>query len=189
MVIFLSWLFVFSIARAQTPAASQAAPDVQIIKLSWNKERIDWQLNPVGSSERGNDVRTRVLTERRRGSPLQVRDDQEQSAENAKPPAPPRYLFTYKLTIHNRGQKAIKEIDWDYIFTDATTGEELGRREFTSVEKVAPGKRKELNVSVSAPPTKKISVYNLGKNEREGLVERVVILRIVFDDNTVWQAS
>lgn len=84
--------------------------------------------------------------------------------------------------------RTIKEMDWDYVFTDATTGEELGRREFTSVEKIGGGKRKELSVLLAAPPTQRISVYALGKNERNGLAERVSIVRILYDDGTSWQA-
>ena len=87
-------------------------------------------------------------------------------ASKEKPTEPPRYAFDYKLTVVNAGSKAIKEIEWDYVFTDAATGEELGRREFTSVEKIGAGKRKELSVMVSSAPTRRISAYTLGKNER-----------------------
>lgn len=170
---------------------AQATPDVQILKYSWDKERINWEGDPFHSSQRGNDPRSAVnrdTRERRGGSALIMRDYQEERKDKSRPPDPPRYIFNYKLLIHNTGTKAIKEIDWDYVFRDATTGEELGRREFTSVEKIEPGKRKELSVSVSSPPTKKISVYALGKREREGLTEQIVVVRILFNDNTVWQA-
>ena len=170
---------------------TQAAPDVQVLKYSWDKERINWEGNPFNSSERGNDPRSAVNRdnrERRGGSALIMRDYQEERKDKSRPPDPPRYVFNYKISIHNTGTKAIKEIDWDYVFRDAATGEELGRREFTSVEKIEPGKRKELSVSVSSPPTKKISAYSLGKRERDGLTEQVVIVRILFNDDSVWQA-
>ena len=97
-------------------------------------------------------------------------------------------VFNYKLSVRNTGPKAIKEIDWDYVFTDAATGEELGRREFTSVEKLGPGKRKELSVFVSSAPTQRISVYTLGKKERDGLVEQAIVVRISLRRGTAWQA-
>ena len=177
-------------AHAQTNDA-QAAADVQIVKYNWDKERINWEGNPFSSSERGNDPRSTVIRdtrEQRGGSALILRDYKEERKDKSRPPDPPRYIFNYKLLIHNTGTKAIKEIDWDYVFRDSITGEELGRREFTSVEKIEPGKRKELSVSVSSPPTKKISAYTLGKRERDGLTEQVVIVRILFSDNTVWQS-
>ena len=44
------------------------------------------------------------------------------------------------------------------------------------------------NMRVVGPPTKRISAYNLGKKERDGLLEQVIIVRILYDDGTVWQA-
>ena len=57
------------------------------------------------------------------------------------------------------------------------------------MEKIGAGKRKELSVMISQPPTRKISAYTLGKNEREGLLEQVIIVRILYDDGTSWQAN
>ena len=114
--------------------------------------------------------------------------DRDEKAAKERPPKPPRYAFRYKLSIQNAGPKAIKEVDWDYVFTDAATGEELGRREFTSAEEIGPGKRKELSVLVSSPPTQRVSVYTLGKGERDGLVEQVTVVRILYDDDTAWEA-
>ena len=114
--------------------------------------------------------------------------DRDEKAAKERPPKPPRYAFRYKLSVQNAGPKAIKEIDWDYVFTDAVSGEELGRREFTSTEKIGPGKRKELSVLVSSPPIQRISVYTLGKGERDGLAEQVIVARILYDDGTTWQA-
>jgi hypothetical protein len=160
---------------------------VQIIKYSWYKERIDWEKNPFGTTEGFfEDVRNRASRERSSGSVFIEKNRREQQKERST--NPPRYAFSYKLSIYNAGSKAIKEIDWDFVFTDTTTGAELGRRQFTSVEKVGPGKRKELSILVSTPPTKTISVYALGKNERDGLREQVVISRILYADGTSWNA-
>ena len=99
---------------------------------------------------------------------------------------PPRYAFVYKVSIQNNSDKTIKEFDWDYVFFDAATGAEVGRRQFTGVEKISPGKSKELIFQVASPPTKTISVYALDKNERLGLTESVVLVRITYADGSVW---
>jgi hypothetical protein len=178
----------WGIAGAQKPPPTQGPPGVEVVKYSWSKERIAWEREPFGSTAEGsNDVRARVSTERRRGGALEERQANAERAAKVRPPAPPRYAFNYKLSVRNAGPKAIREIDWDYVFTDAATGEELGRREFTSVEKIGPAKRKELSVLVSSSPTQRISVYALGKGERDGLVEQVIIVRMLYDDGTVWQ--
>jgi hypothetical protein len=189
-VVFVSILFapLGASAQTQTPAAHEGPPDIQIVKFSWMKERFDWEKNPFSATAEGFVTRDRIRSERTRGSALQTRAALEEKAAKERPPDPPRYVFHYKVTVRNGAPKAIKEIDWDYLFTDTTTGEELGRREFTSVEKVGAGKSKELSILVSSPPTQRISVYTLGKKERDGLVGQVVIVRILFDDGSTWQA-
>lgn len=184
-------LFSILLGTVTTHAQTVEGPkgsNIQIVKYSWSKERIDWEKNPFGGTVEGfNDTRGRLTLERRgRVSPLEERQTAERQSEKAKPAPPPRYVFSYKLAVRNLGPKAIKEIDWDYVFTDAATGAELGRRQFTSVEKIGFGKHKELSVVVSSPPTHRISAYTLGKKERDGLVEQVSVVRILYDDGSVW---
>ena len=62
-------------------------------------------------------------------------------------------------------------------FVDMTSGRGVG---------IGPGKNKELTFQVSSPPAKTISVYALDKNERRGLSEAVVLVRIAYTDGSVW---
>lgn len=158
-------------------------PELQVVKHSWSKDRIDWERD-VTSAESYRETTYRIRNERRTGTPLEERDKHTNREAQKEPTKPPRYAFTYKLQVTNAGTKTIKEIDWDYIFTDESTGEELGRRQFTSVEKVNPGKRKELVVRASAAPTARVSVYSLGKDEHKGMAETVLITRLLYDDGT-----
>ncbi|HWS86483.1 MAG TPA: hypothetical protein VN282_05950 [Pyrinomonadaceae bacterium] len=196
------WLGVSALAQgaATTTAQESAAapPDVVVLKYSWTKERINWQSDPFAPTvENMADVRRRIGDQRRAeraratGSSAEAaRIEQEQRSEQvirARPPAPPRYAFRYKISLRNAGAKAIKEFDWDYVFTDATSGEVLGRREFTGVEKIAPGKEKELNFMSPSAPAQRISLQSLDKKERDGLNEQVVLVRILYEDGTVWK--
>lgn len=166
-------------------------PVVQIVKHTWDKVRINWTKDPLTSPTGENyyELRTRVSTERRPRSALEERNVSAAREEKQKPPPPPRYVFEYRLTVQNTGSKPIKEIDWDYLFIDAVTSEVLGRREFTSVEKIGAGKRKDLTITVSSAPTNRISVYTLGKNEHDGIIEKVVISRVMYDDGSTWQPN
>jgi hypothetical protein len=174
---------------------SQTPPDVTVIKYSWSKERINWEGDPFrGSVENFEDVRRRRVDERRieRASNIGERDkvEREMRAEQvikARPPQPPRYTFLYRASFKNTGLKTITETDWDYVFLDAVTGEELGRREFTSTEVIGPGKSKELAFQLNKPPAQRISVYALNKKERQGLVEKLDVIRIQYSDGSVWQ--
>ena len=100
---------------------------------------------------------------------------------------PSRYVFVYTVTVKNSGGKAIRAIDWDYIFFDRATETEIGRQQFTSEEKIAPGKTKDLIVKITKPPTQTISLTALNNNERGSLDGRVILVRIDYADGTSWQ--
>lgn len=186
------------VSPARDAAAAAAPPDLLVMKYSWAKERLDWESDPFAGAVDGfGDVRRRLVDQRRierarsTGNTAEAaRVEQEMRSEQvirARPSAPPRYAFHYKISVRNTGRKAIREIDWDYVFTDAATGELLGRREFTGVEKIAPGKEKELNFLTVSPPAQRISLQSLNKKERDGMAEQVVVVRILYDDGTVWK--
>ena len=191
---------VAAAARAQSPAATaaQVPPGVEVVKYSWSKDRINWEGDPFGGPvENFEDVRRRLADQRRLeraragGNAAEAakveREMRSEQVIKSRPPKPPRYAFSYKLSIKNTGAKTIKEIDWDYVFSDAATGQELDRREFTGVEKIDPGKTRELAFMTPTPPTQRISVHSLGKNERDGLRETVVVVRVLYADGTVWK--
>jgi hypothetical protein len=187
-------------AQTQQPAASRPeAPGVAVVKFSWDKERVNWERDPFGGPvENFEEMRVRARNEKRiddakRGGGQDVdrirREARADSAllEIARRKGPPRYGFRYKLSVKNDGAKAVKELDWDYVFTDAATGEELGRHKFTSEGRVSPGKGKEFSFFIPNPPTLRVSAYALDKNERAGLQEQVVIMRVLYEDGTFWQ--
>ena len=182
-------------AIAQSPVTITNAP-ATVVKHSWAKERVGWESDPfTGPVESFEDMRRRSVDvrriERARGSnPGEAaKVEREMRAEQvikARPPKPPRYAFVYKVGIKNDSDKTITEFDWDYVFFDAATGAEIGRRQFTGVEKIGPGKSKEMTFQVSSPPAKTISVYALDKNERRSLREAVVLVRVAYADGSVW---
>jgi hypothetical protein len=196
-----SFLVVTLASNAQTPTTSTGgAPDLQVVKFSWSKERIDWEQNPFGGpNENFHEMQFRARAERlasdarRANSPEANKLERDARTAAAIVQAerqrkgPPRYTFLYRTSIKNSSEKTVKEIDWDYVFLDAVTGEEMGRRQFTSVETIGPGKSKLLSFMLSAPPTQRISVYSLDKNERIGFDEQVVIVRVKYSDGSVWQ--
>lgn len=199
LVVLLSFLFVAQVANAQTTASEPA--DVQLVKFSWTKERLDWQGNPFGGPN-GNfhqmqyraRAEKRVTDAKRNNSPEATKIEREAKTEIAivdaavnQPSKPPRYYFFYRASVKNVSTRAITEIDWDYVFFDAMTGDELDRRQFTSVQNIGPGKQKELAFQLPTPPTRRISVHSLDKKERVGIDERVVIVRVKYADGSEWQ--
>ena len=188
-----------SSATAQAPAAAHIPADVQVVKYSWSKERVGWERDPFsGPIENFDEMRVRTRNERRildakrSGSSVEAnkaeRDaltDQTLISTLHKAPRA-RYGFVYKVSLENRSRRQITSVDWDYVFFDASTGSETGRRQFGSSQKIAPGKTRELVFFIPNPPTRTISVQSLNKHERDGLGERIELIRIEFADGTVW---
>ena len=174
-------------------------PSAEVVKFNWSKERIGWERDPFGGPiENFDETRARQRNERRiedakRGNSAEVdRIRREARADAANIAAkhkqqPSRYVFVYKATIKNSGDKVIKSVDWDYVFLERGSENEIGRQQFTSVEKISPGKTKELVVTITKPPTKTISLTALNNNERGTLDGRVILVRIDYADGTSWQ--
>ncbi len=205
MRVALVFIACFSFAPSLNAQQSDEVrpPAVEVIKFSWSKERLNWRQNPFGGpNENFHEMQMRARAERRiidakRGGnsveTKKIESDAKadlkiaQARRESESAEAPRYVFMYRSSIRNVSAKPIKEIDWDYVFYDAGTGEELGRREFTSVQTIAPGKSKELSFTVPNPPTRRISVNSLDKNERAGLREDIIVVRIQYADGSVWQ--
>jgi len=193
-------LLVLLCAGVVCAQQQQSNVAVEVVKFSWSKERIGWERDPFGGPiENFDETRARQRNERRiedakrGGNSAEVdRIKREATADAANIAAKhkdsrSRYVFVYKATIKNTSTKAIKSIDWDYIFLERGTENELGRQQFTSEEKISAGKTKELVVTIIKPPTKTISLTALNSIERGTLDGRVVLVRIDYADGTSWQ--
>ena len=199
LVVALLFALTATVSIAQPAAAPSDPSKTEVVKFSWTKERIGWERDPfAGPIENFDETRARQRNERRiddakRGGSAEVdKIKREAKADAANIAAkhkqtPSRYVFIYKTTIKNLSDKPIKSIDWDYVFLDRATETEIGRREFTSEEKISPGKSKELTVTITKPPTQTISVTALNTSERKSLMERVIVVRIDYADGTSWQ--
>jgi hypothetical protein len=97
-----------------------------------------------------------------------------------------RQMFVYWVEVTNGGPKAIKAIRWDYIITDGKTGEELGRHEFESLEKIGRDKTKRLNARSRISPTRIVPIQ---VSDKGSTVERVTLTCIVYDDGSLWQRA
>ena len=52
VVVLLSFLFVAQVAHAQTPAPTTQDAEVQLVKFSWSKERLNWEAKSFWWSNR-----------------------------------------------------------------------------------------------------------------------------------------
>ena len=191
--------FAATVSNAQSVSSSPNEAVAEVTRFSWNKERIGWERDPFsGPIENFDEVRARTRNEKRiedakRGNSAEIDKIRREAKADAANIAAKhkntrsRYVFIYKVTVKNSSNKTIKAIDWDYIFLEHGTQTEIGRQQFSSEEKIGPGKSKELSVTITKPPTKTISLTSLNNNERGSLDGRVILVRIEYADGTSWQ--
>jgi hypothetical protein len=97
--------------------------------------------------------------------------------------------YVYTLKLKNVGTKTIREVGWDYIFTDPTTQQELGRHHFQSEVKMAKGAQTTAVHSSPSPPTRVVTQSALKKNARNPFTERILITCLRYDGGSVWIAD
>lgn len=195
------WLLSVTVAAAAQSATNVTeSSGLAVVKYSWSKERVGWEQNPFsGPIENFDEMRVRARNEKRisdakRGGNSSELSRAERDARTDQAlvtsihtASRARYGFVYKLRVENKGDKSIKAFDWDYVFVEKGTEVEVGRRQFTSVEKISPGKTKGMQFFIPNPPTKTISLTSLRENERDSLEGSVVIVRVEYSDGTFWQ--
>ena len=211
-VILLLTLAATVSAKAQQPtltpqhgAGEAGRLEVTVVKFGWRKERLPgWETNPFGQSFETYEARRQRLDNERRmqharntgNKPEQFKREavaktieDATAPKNAKKEERPRDGYRYTMVVKNAGAKVIKQIDWDYVFLDAQTGAEVARHRFTSEEKVRPGKDKELEVLILAPPVRTVSARDAkGGAQPATHSERVVIMRVEYADGSAWQS-
>ena len=168
---------------------------VEVLKSGWSKIRIGWERDPFGGPlENFDEMRSRARNERRVAQGGGERAKRDAKADEAiiakqreKPPS--RYFFIYKTKLKNTSGTAITQIDWDHVFYERDTENEVGRQEFTSDEQIGPGKTKELTVTVTSPPARTVSITSLNLEERDRFTEKIILLRVKYADGRIWQAQ
>lgn len=148
----------FPQTAAQTAELSNP-PNVQILSQKWSKiavvqesEEPDYNVIPAPSrSPVANQPRTLQGT---------------------------RYL--YEAKVKNVGDRVIRAMRWDYVFTDPDTKEEIDRRRFYSTVTIQPNHEKTLEGYTRSAPLATVSVRDSGN-------ERVVIECITLSDGTTWR--
>jgi hypothetical protein len=174
--------------------AQQQPSDVEVVKASWTKVRIGWERDPfAGPVENFDEMRSRARNDRRIAQGGGERAKRDAKADDANLAAqrkekPSQYYFIYKTKLKNNSTSAIVQIDWDYIFFERGTENEMGRQQFTSDEQIGPGKTKELTIQMTSPPTKTVSVTSLNLEERDRFTQKIVLVSVKYADGRVWNA-
>lgn len=180
------------VSKAQTATVLHNPPDLQVIKMSWKSEMrlaedaVREEKDPL-TAQPDRRVRPRPVP----GARTSVYDSVNNASrenEDMWPSTGPRVKgYLYQVTVRNTGQKEIKAVSWQYIFTDPLDHSIVARHRFSSKSKIAPGKEKKLDEFALSPPTNVVNAKSVANNPEQPLIEQVEITRIEYTDGSVWE--
>src|SRR5436190_5934005 len=171
-------LFLIGLANAiafgQAPQKDETPPGVAIRNYKWEKigpaPSIDSSMKAESDSPSGGGSSDSSVPDQASG--VRGRDNT---------------FFQYSVEVVNDGNNPIKAVLWDYIITDSSSNEELGRHNFVSFEKVGRNSVKALRVRSRLSPSRVVTVQNTPPPGNSTVVERVIFRCVVYDDGTLWQ--
>ena len=179
--------FLAPVQAAQAIASQPGPPDIQVIKFAWDKQVVGWERDPFKRPiESHQDMQRQAGTPRRQDARRTV-DADETIRSHQKDPA--RVAYRYKVTVKNAGAKTIKAVDWDYLFFDAPGGQVIGVHQFTSAERILPGKRKQLSMLMLEPPAQVVSAGKAADKELQSIKGQVIHRRNEYEDGTTWKSK
>lgn len=176
--------FSFEIS-AQQPVTFVAPPDLTVISHSW---RITRNLPPVVEPPDPEDYQRAVQKN--------IEDNQTRAEKGLPPVSPPKQkprnlrraskenVYIYETRVKNTGNKKIKAVAWEYVFSDPETKRELGRKRFVSRLKINPGEEKMLREESRFPPSEVALVTQADAALTDQYSGRVVIRAIGYTDGT-----
>ncbi len=169
-------------------------PDLIVSKTSWNKFHL-----PVGGDrdpfapndmirEEARAKREAEIQNRQRiasGEPLVKAPVYQIHTSSLNDLKPGVAAYSYTIKIKNSGSKTIRSVEWAYVFTDSTTGEEVGRTVFRHSVKISPGKEGEVIGYTQNPPTRVIDARRAASEVR--LKETIEFYRVRYEDDSLWE--
>ena len=137
--------------------------------------------------DRKNDLRDNAIR-RKQGLPLEPPRVRIKQPE-VQTPNEVSTSYTYQIKVQNNGTKTIQLVTWEYVFTNSTTNEEVGRHTFTSKTNLKPNEVDKLVIKLFAPPTRIIDAKDTGKKKSNLYVEQINIKSIQYTDGSIWEAD
>lgn len=194
----LSMILLTGSAAAQVSTSTSGAPDVIVLKITWRRvQPSNPKLNEARLSA-SPDYAARVAVNAER---IYAANSARQSGADTPPPvllslpaipdSPPSVRpwsgFIYEFTVRNTGAKTVRQVVFEYSFTDPGTQKKVGRRQYKSNVKIRPGLTANLVVRTSLRPIGTIDATQAGQNQQVQSPEQVVIQRIKYADGSAWQ--
>ncbi|PYS82138.1 MAG: hypothetical protein DMF67_13940 [Acidobacteria bacterium] len=182
------------VASAQASLDASDASGVMVVEKSWRRE----VRNPALDDDpfRANDEQTEFNREQQLNAKSNKAKIQQGSTpeiivrperDNRTVPQGPWAGYIYSVKVRNTGAQTILAVEWEYVFFDPDTKEEVGRHQYINKVKIRPGKGGDLSWVSTLPPASIIAVKKNGGAPNERYSEQVLIRRVEYADGSVWQ--
>jgi hypothetical protein len=159
----------------EAPVRPDAPPGLVVLKLKWER-----RLDPAPNSPRSSHDPSRTATD-----PDALNNPGGLPTASTSPFPP--YVYEYSVEVRNDFAKKIRWLSWVYLLSEPGTRKELGRHEFVTFKKIAPGGKTTLSGRKRSSPSRVISAENLKKKNGPAYEERVEFRCVAYDDGTFWR--
>jgi hypothetical protein len=128
------------------------------------------------------------------GSQTIVHGDNNQPLEPVDPTPklvktpPTREFYRYSATIINRGQKDVRSLMWNYLFSDPVTHAELKKQTGFNGDKIGVNEKKTLLIKSKSSPPRVVNAKAMG-GFGSGFEESISIECVEFADGSFWEAA
>jgi hypothetical protein len=171
-------------------AHSAAAPNIEILKLHWEKQvrlprNFDPAIIPTGNSF--NDPAS-ITSVNNSNTETKTANTPRSAPGNFFPSTPGRLpvYYVYSLKLKNPG-KLIEGVAWDYLFFDPGSHAELGHHQFVSYTRIPGNKVVTLEGQLRSPPIRVVRTSESSKTPRPKVIERAIIQCLLYGDDTMWK--
>ena len=182
------------------PLHSESAPNIEILKLKWEKQTrlpkdFDPSVIPTGiifSEPASQTIRpgTSAATAASRDVAIaQTNPSTQENGTFGKAPSQMPIFYVYSMRIKNIGAKTIQGMAWDYEFLDSISNAVVGRHQILSFTNLASEKITTVEAPLRVPPIPTVQAGKAPDQKNEKFLERAVVQCVLYADQTTWKST
>jgi len=202
LLLLLPCLLVPGLAFSQTsgPVDESKSP-VVIVSASWlrDKRSSDQAVQSIAPAAAPTRADKNFERQKRVNDPIGMRDPNADTLDNRgselerivqqSRQAQPVNGYTYQVKIQNVSAKVIRNVFWEYEFTQVGNATNVTHRKFMCGGDIKPDRQRELEIFSLVGPSEVINVKTLDKGPGDRFRAAVFINRVEYNDGTFWQRN
>jgi len=202
LLLLLTGLLLPGLSYGQTDGAvDEKRLPVVVVSASWLRDRrsSDQAVQSVGPAAAPTRADKNFERQKRMNDPVGVRDPNADSLDSRgseldrivqqSRQSPPVDGYTYQVRLQNVSAKVIRNIFWEYEFTEIGNASNINHRKFMCGGDIKPDRQKDLEIFSLVGPSEVVNVKNLDKKAGEKFRAAVIINRVEYTDGTFWQRN